>query len=187
MPMKQSADACTNEPAFTIFEKGDTEPRREPALRSRASTTPQLVRALPRKLDELPLTVRADRLCCVPDKELEPGVTRSTPRLPTTHPQLQLSEPVERRLIQVLRGEPIPGETIDAEFRRKEQCIGAIFAGLSVLEARTLHRRLTLQSPSDVLAAEFSRLIEARRRRLLSFLVDARRRQAITLRVGEAP
>lgn len=69
------------------------------------------------------------------------------------------------------------GETVELEFRRKENDIGQLFA-FDVLHARELHRRLAQPSAQDALATKFARLVPERRHRLLMFLADARRREA---------
>ncbi|MEJ7598539.1 MAG: hypothetical protein WKG01_11575 [Kofleriaceae bacterium] len=71
------------------------------------------------------------------------------------------------------------GETIDAFNRRKERSLGEAFAQLSVSEARILHKRLSMPELGDPIAARFARMITERRNRLLVFLADARRREAI--------
>ena len=65
------------------------------------------------------------------------------------------------------------------EFRRKEHDLGALFARLTVLECRVLHKRLSNPAPDDQLASAFSRLVLERRGRLLMYLADARRREAL--------
>jgi hypothetical protein len=72
-----------------------------------------------------------------------------------------------------------PGEQLAFAFKRKEQRLGDLFALLSVADSRELHRRLTLVIADDELAALFGRLVAERRVRLLAFLADARRREAI--------
>ena len=85
----------------------------------------------------------------------------------------------ERALLAVLESAAQPGETIDAHGRRKERELGALFATASVFEARALHGRLSNPKPGDALATRFARMIVERRHRLLQFLADARRREAI--------
>jgi hypothetical protein len=87
--------------------------------------------------------------------------------------------PCEQELTAILCGERLPGEQIYDFFRRKEHAIGALFARLSVSEARTLHRRLANPVENDPLAPLWIRMISARRDRLLAFLADARRREAL--------
>ena len=71
------------------------------------------------------------------------------------------------------------GESAAALHHRKEQALGAVFAALSVAEARALHKRLTSPTADDVVCARFGRLIADRRDRLLAFLESAQRREAI--------
>lgn len=71
------------------------------------------------------------------------------------------------------------GEPASIGFARKEHDLIAAFAKLTVLEARAIHARLTINAPDDVLAAKFALLTVDRRTRLLYFLADARRREAV--------
>ena len=73
----------------------------------------------------------------------------------------------------------LPGEQLAAAFRRKELTLGDLFARLTVVEARELHRRFTRTAADDALAVRFNRLVSERRARLLAFLADARRREAL--------
>ena len=91
------------------------------------------------------------------------------------------SESVDTRLLAILASGPGHGETLDAAFRRKEHELGALFATLDVAASRALHRRLTLPADDDLVAARFGQLISNRRARLLAFLADARRREAIAM------
>jgi hypothetical protein len=71
------------------------------------------------------------------------------------------------------------GEPASIGFARKEHDLIAAFAKLTVLEARAIHARLTINAPDDVLAAKFALLTVDQRTRLLYFLADARRREAV--------
>lgn len=73
----------------------------------------------------------------------------------------------------------ISGEPAAAAFQRKERTLGQLFAALTVAEARALHRRLTIPTSDDPIAARFGRLVSDRQQRLLAFLADARRRAAL--------
>lgn len=71
------------------------------------------------------------------------------------------------------------GERLATAFQRKEHALGALFAQLSIEEARVLHRRLTVPLANDPVAQRFAKLVVDRQRRLLAFLGDARRRHAL--------
>ena len=71
------------------------------------------------------------------------------------------------------------GETAQLGFLRKEAELRAAFAALSVTDARALHVRLANPRPGDTLAEKFAGLVVERKQRLLVFLGDARRREAI--------
>jgi hypothetical protein len=86
-----------------------------------------------------------------------------------------LSTDLERTLIAILTADREAGETIEMRYKRKEHELGSAFAGLTLVQARALHARLLAAREDDVLALHFGRLIEARRVRLLAFLVMARR------------
>lgn len=85
---------------------------------------------------------------------------------------------LEREIEAAILSAPGPGERIEFAFRRKEQELKDLFARLPVLDAMELHRRLNLCLNDDPLANQFKRLISERRARLITFLADARRREA---------
>ena len=86
---------------------------------------------------------------------------------------------IENYVARILETAPRHDETIDAAYRRKEAELGALFADLTPPEARALKRRLVSPAAADSLAAGFARLDPDRRARLLTFLGDARRREAL--------
>ncbi|MGE0550364.1 MAG: hypothetical protein AB7O24_06780 [Kofleriaceae bacterium] len=103
------------------------------------------------------------------------GPARPDPK-PKPAPPLS---PLDATLVALL-DEPIgPDESLLAGFRRKERELATVFAGLTVDEARGLSARLAAADPDDLLAVRFARLTAERRARLLSFLNDAPRRDAM--------
>ena len=110
--------------------------------------------------------------------------------LPDPSPQTPAAPPpivagIDRALVDVLARTPGAGETIEMCFVRKEHDLGTLLAALPVGDARALHRRLVRDpAPGDELAVLFSRLKIERRRRLLDFLADARRRAVVTKRAS---
>jgi hypothetical protein len=86
---------------------------------------------------------------------------------------------IEIAILAVLEGPVGFGETIETTFRRKEHELGALFTKLTAIECRALHKRLENPKAGDALALRFSAMISVRRARLLAFLQDARRREAI--------
>ena len=72
-----------------------------------------------------------------------------------------------------------PGETAMVGFARKEAELRNSFAALSVMESRSLHARLANPRSGDTLVAAFMRMTADRRARLINFLSDARRREAL--------
>lgn len=91
---------------------------------------------------------------------------------------------LEREILSVLEESPIPGERTAEAFRRKEHLVGNLFAALSVEDARTLHRRLSCPSKTDLIVTQMARLAPDRRARLIAFLGDARLRAALSGRKG---
>jgi hypothetical protein len=94
---------------------------------------------------------------------------RHTPPAPAT---------LDAQLTAILDTPLAPGETVMTGFDRKERELGGLLATLSVADCRALHARL--QRSSDPLARTFARLTSDRRIRLMNFLADARRREAIS-------
>ncbi|MEO8704690.1 MAG: hypothetical protein ABI867_31835 [Kofleriaceae bacterium] len=89
---------------------------------------------------------------------------------------------IDARLLVILDGPLATGETFAAGYARKEADLGTAFAQLTPADARALHARLATPRLGDELATKFARLTIERRTRLLTFLADARRRQALTAR-----
>jgi hypothetical protein len=86
---------------------------------------------------------------------------------------------LESEIYAVLAEPAFPGEQLAFAFKRKEQRLGDLFAKLNVADSRELSRRLALLIADDSLAAMFGRLVADRRARLVAFLADARRREAL--------
>ncbi len=108
---------------------------------------------------------------------------------PATAPQTQipcevlLPAPIESEILAVLDS-AVDGETIAMTYQRREHELRGVFARLTVAESRGLQRRLSIPAPGDVLAARFNGMIAERCQRLLAFLGDARRREALGRRQG---
>lgn len=109
------------------------------------------------------------------------ATAESTVAAPAPAPPAPLAPAVEARLIAILEAPLAPGETAARGYRRKEEAIGTVLATLSVPESRALLRRLVAARPGDLLAEKLTRLTAERRYRLLAFLADARRREALRL------
>jgi hypothetical protein len=82
-------------------------------------------------------------------------------------------------LIAIIEAPLQSGETASCGFARKEAELREAFAALSILESRALHSRLWNPRSGDRLAAAFMRMTAERRARLINFLADARRREAL--------
>jgi len=90
-----------------------------------------------------------------------------------------VSTATEQKLIDLILV-PITNDTIAVGQARKEREIGSFLATLSAIESWALHKRLSTGVADDPLVAVFQRLVPERRRRLLGFVADARRRAAIS-------
>lgn len=91
------------------------------------------------------------------------------------------ADAVDERLIEILDAPLAMGETAASGFLRKEQAIVAVLATLTVLESRALLARIRTARAGDRLVEKLGRLTAERRGRLLAFLADARRREALQL------
>ena len=101
---------------------------------------------------------------------------------PSTRPT---SSAHDAALIAILEAPLHAGETALIGFARKEAELRSAFAALSVIESRALQARLANPRSGDLLAAAFMRLTAERRARLINFLADARRREALAPRAKE--
>jgi hypothetical protein len=108
-----------------------------------------------------------------------PVAPPSTPSTPPTPPSTRVIADIETQLIDIIVAAPPPGFTVAAAHAAKEQALAIVLAELSAWQAWHLHKRLVNQRQEDPLARAFSRIIPARRARLLAFLGDARRREAL--------
>jgi len=96
-------------------------------------------------------------------------------------PVSDVSPEHERDILAVLDAPATIGEAAASLFRRKEHELRTVFARLSVPESHALDKRLSSPNADDAIAARFSRLVVERRSRLIAFLADARRREAISM------
>jgi hypothetical protein len=82
-------------------------------------------------------------------------------------------------LLAILEAPLHPNETAAVGFARKEAELRHVLASLSVLESRALHARLSCPKDGDQLPKAFTRMTAERRARLINFIADARRREAL--------
>src|SRR5689334_6930956 len=94
-----------------------------------------------------------------------PHVSMGAPALCTVRPSVSVPvEPtpteasVERQIIQIIESAQPETETTELTFRRKERELRDLFASLSVMESRALHRRLSTAAGNDLLAKSFGRM-----------------------------
>ncbi len=189
------SSAMTSESTLSIFSQWpDRERLRDrPAAPTAVTGSPSIAR--------MKLRPTSDELDAVPAPiERETSVEMARPLEPTTTQRITLSDgrpaiarmtlgprapsgalspEAERAILDALASSPRAGETVALAFQRIEHQVGLLFAKLTVLQARALHRRLSQPVEGDALAARFGRLVRERRLRLLAFLGDARRREAL--------
>ena len=99
----------------------------------------------------------------------------------TLHTRTTVASTNDAALVSIIDAPLNPGETAREGFLRKEAELRAAFAQLPVAAQRALHARLANPRPGDQLAERFARLTVDRRARLLTFLADARRREALAM------
>ena len=97
----------------------------------------------------------------------------------TLHTCTTVASSNDAALISILESPLRYGETAREGFLRKEAELRAAFAALPVATQRALHARLVNPRMGDALATKFAGLTADRRTRLLTFLADARRREAL--------
>ncbi len=164
----------SNGASLSIF--GSTSPARRggPSAASRAAAQPPARRVL--------VAPQAASLAPGPTSELaESGPTNAAAALGRPVARPPLAPAIATRFVAILEAPLALGETVLAGFARKEAELRAVFEALTVIEAGALHKRLAINAPDDVLAAKFGRLTVDRRNRLLAFLADARRREAVSI------
>ncbi|MBA3391296.1 MAG: hypothetical protein H0T89_01570 [Deltaproteobacteria bacterium] len=116
-----------------------------------------------------------------PRRTIGPPTTNSVRRAPPA-PVTPPSTTLDAELTAILDAPLVLGETAMVGYARKEAELARVFAKLTILESLTLHKRLTIAKADDALVAKFMRLTVDRRTRLLNFLADARRREAVAAR-----
>lgn len=109
----------------------------------------------------------------------QPSIERSTAPAKCAAPARNSIDARDAALIAILEAPLHEGETAYAGFARKEEELRVAFAALSVLESRALQARLETPRSGDRFAAAFSRMTIERRARLINFLGNARRREAL--------
>lgn len=97
----------------------------------------------------------------------------------TLHTRTTVASSNDAPLISILEAPLHYGETAREGFLRKEAELRTAFAALPVATQRALHARLANPRTGDALATKFAGLTADRRMRLLTFLADARRREAL--------
>jgi hypothetical protein len=98
-----------------------------------------------------------------------------------------LPDGFEAEIVALIHAPRAEGETAHDGHRRKEQAIGAWFDVLTTVQARALHARLVRPRGEDALATAFGRFARERQERLLAFLADTARRQAMRAARAASP
>lgn len=106
------------------------------------------------------------------------ALARSKPT-PTAAASLRTAAAIDAELIAILDTPLLLDETALVGYARKEAAMLQILASLTVAESRALHARLVVAKPGDPLVDKLARFTTERRTRLIHFLADARRREAI--------
>ena len=106
-------------------------------------------------------------------------VASIVPDLPPLHAPTATAASSDAALLRILHAPLAYGMTAREGFMRKEAELRAAFAALPVATQRALHARLSNPHAGDELATKFHQLTAERRTRLLNFLADARRREAL--------
>ena len=142
----------------------------------------------PQILDETPtpprdqLAARRHELAVVPTTSIwEPVVTAEVTTdtvLAQTKPPETLTPDLERDLIAIIVRPIRLGEGHQVGNELREQELRAALAALEPVDAFQMRRRLELDRATDALAVAFRRLVPDRRRRLIAFLADPKRRAA---------
>ena len=158
----------------------------QPSRPTRVAPTPVAASQLTRAAATPVAASQPSREQPVPAASRPSGERPSTLTGPIDIPVLKVVSPpatdeLDVRILAILGAPARMGETIDAAFGRKERELGELFAQLSVMGSRALHRRLSTASSNDHLATQFGRLVAVRRSRLLGFLADVRRREAVAM------
>ncbi len=176
-------DGSSTASAPSIFTSTSATPASRPTG-ARIATTVRPPLPRPAVSPPLPLTIRRASVACkaapvAPDDDTLP-LAASLPLFvpPRT---VTLAASIEARLVGLIDAPLAPGETAMTGFARKETELGTAFAQLTILDAGALHKRLSINAAGDALAAKFARLTVDRRNRLLTFLANARRREALAI------
>lgn len=123
------------------------------------------------------------RLVAGDDRFVQPlsgAVARSVaPPTQCGHPTTWRTIAHEDAIVSVLMRPTPDGELPSESFRKKEHELGVLFAQLSAIDSYELDRRLTVKAADDPIASRFSRLVPERQARLVTFVRDARRREAL--------
>jgi hypothetical protein len=142
-------------------------------------------RRLTEALANFDASPRQPAVSVVAAPELEPASCMAVTNSPVPQGEVRpfvlvwapLPGDLDQRIIATIHA-PMDGVSAQTAYREKEHQLGAILAMLTVADAQSLHRRLTIPASDDPVAAAFARLTKDRRDRLVQFLADARRRAA---------
>ena len=112
-----------------------------------------------------------------PPPRVQP-VGSTLPPLPRA-PKASCSVSCDVELLAILESPIRADESAAVGFARKEAELRQILGRLGVLESRALQSRLSTPRSGDRLPDAFMRLTADRRARLINFLADVRRREAL--------
>lgn len=106
----------------------------------------------------------------------EPVVPPATPPAP---PPVAPESGLEHLLIEILRAPADQTLTVREAYARKEQALCDVIAAAPFIEVWMLHKRVTIGRSDDQLVAALQRLSPERRTKVIAFMADARRRDAL--------
>jgi hypothetical protein len=137
-------------------------------------------RAIPRDAAVPPTpSVHPSLNVLVPTRPVRPSTDVHVPDLPPLRTASGQASTDDAALLAILDA-PVPyGMTAREGFMRKEAELRAAVAALPVAGQRALHARRANPGAGEELATKFHQLTAERRTRLLTFLADARRREAL--------
>ena len=110
----------------------------------------------------------------------QPHAADEAPAAPANDTPVAAVPAWERRAVLIL-ARPSNGEAAAVAYARKEAELREVFAAMSIAESRALYERLRLPREEDELVRLMGRMTADRRARLVAFLADARRREAVMM------
>jgi hypothetical protein len=102
---------------------------------------------------------------------------------PHRPPQMPPSD-LEAQLVTILQAPADPALLASQDFARREVALYDVIETAPLIEVWQLHKRVSKALPDDCLASALARFAPDRRARVIAFMADARRRQALRARAA---